>query len=312
MNGRYEVEHVPVLLGRFLEATQPVEGEFWLDATFGRGGYSLALLERGCRVWALDQDEEAARAAKRFEVRWGNHFCFYRENFRMMKKLFDTAQIPKVDGVIMDLGLSSPQIASAERGFSFMEDGPLDMRMDQRQKLTAEEVLNTWSEESLREVIAVYGGERHARTLARAIVRRRKLTPWKRTRELAQLACEIVKTSRASRIHPATRLFQAIRIAVNDELGALREGLEGAVVGLKPGGRLAVISFHSGEDRLVKHFMRHHHASYAQTREGEQNGALALFSKVERWLPDKNEIRDNSRCRSARLRIAYKIGGKYE
>jgi 16S rRNA (cytosine1402-N4)-methyltransferase len=309
MRERVCMNHHPVLLEAFLEAVQPKAGEVWLDATFGRGGHSGALLERGCRVYAMDQDAEAEVEAGMFREKWGEVFTFIRGNFRGMKDVLEKEYGEKIDGVLMDLGLSSPQITSRERGFSFMGDGPLDMRMDQRGGMTAADVLNTWSEEDLANVIYKYGDERRARVLAREVVARRLKKRWERTGELVDLTLRILGRPRADRVHPATRFFQAIRIAVNDELGALEEGLLGAVDLLKAGGRLAVISFHSGEDRLVKQFMKSRSLAYAGTWDGEREGAVAVFSSVKRWLPTDVEVKENPRARSARLRVAYKIGG---
>ncbi len=309
MSNEVRVYHRPVLLEAFLESVQPKAGEVWLDATFGRGGHSRALLERGCRVYAMDQDAEAEAEAEVFRGKWGGAFTFVRGNFRAMRDVFGKECGGKVDGVLMDLGLSLPQITSQERGFSFMGDGPLDMRMDQRVGMTAADVLNTWSEEDLANVIYKYGEEPKARVLAREVVARRLKKRWERTGELVDLTLRILGKPRVGRVHPATRFFQAIRIAVNDELGALEEGLHGAVDLLKAGGRLAVIAFHSGEDRVVKQFMKSRSAAYARTLEGEREGAVAVFSSVKRWLPTDVEVRENPRARSARLRVAYKMGG---
>lgn len=312
MSGGRDGVHRPVLLGAFLDAVSPQAGEVWLDGTFGRGGHSRALLERGCRVCAMDQDAEAEVAAKGFAEDWGDVFEFHRGNFRAMKEIFGDGRGMRFDGVLLDLGVSSPQITSQERGFSFVGDGPLDMRMDQRSEVTAAVVLNTWSEEDLADVIYEYGGERKARVLAREVVAQRVKRPWERTGQLVDLALRVLGRSRADRVHPATRLFQAIRMAVNDELGALMDGLKGAVDLLRGGGRLAVIAFHSAEDRVVKRFMRSRSEAYARTLEGECEGSVGIFSLVKRWLPTDEEVMENPRARSARLRVAYKKGGDDE
>jgi 16S rRNA (cytosine1402-N4)-methyltransferase len=253
----------------------------------------------------MDQDGEAEVVAEEFKEEWGDAFRFIRGNFRAMGEVCGE----EVDGVLMDLGVSLPQLTSVERGFSFRGDGPLDMRMDQRGGMTAADVLNTWSEEDLARVIYECGGERMARVLAREVVMRRERKRWERTGELVDLVERVLGRPRVGMIHPATRLFQAIRMVVNDELGALEEGLEGAVRVLRGGGRLVVISFHSGEDRVVKRFMRSRSVAYARTADGEREGAVGVFSCVRRWLPSEEEVRENPRARSARLRVAYREGG---
>lgn len=291
---------------------QPASGKRILDATFGRGGHSRALLRHGAEVVALDKDAAAVaegEALKReiLAEQGSVNFEMNRMDFRELGKIAD--EKGAFDGILLDLGVSSPQIDSPERGFSFMQDGPLDMRMDENAPRTAAEIVNTWSAEELTKIFFQYGEERHARQIAGRIVQEREKTPFTTTLQLASFIEHVVGGRRGAKTHPATRIFQALRIAVNDELGALEEALAALPRSLKPGGRLAIISFHSLEDRMVKRFIRQH--SEAELREegmafGCSNPDYCL-KKLGDWAPDEEEIAENPRSRSARLRAAERL-----
>lgn len=298
-------QHVPVMKAEVLEGLRPSScrsGHF-LDGTFGRGGHARALLEQlgpEARLQVSDRDPEAlqvaralAEADRRVEVHAGN-----------FADLLSGAVPASLDGILLDLGVSSPQLDQAERGFSFQQDGPLDMRFGDGE--SAADWLARVDERTLADVLYQYGEERRSRAVARAIVAARAEAPLTRTAQLAELIARVVP--RESGKHPATRSFQAIRIAVNDELGALERGLAAAHAALKPGGRLAVISFHSLEDRLVKQFIHTHSRPPAATRRGPP---LALPAFVPSLLavggarkPTAAEQLANPRARSAVLRVA--------
>jgi 16S rRNA (cytosine1402-N4)-methyltransferase len=300
--------HHPVLLEAFLDAVRPKPGERWVDGTFGRGGHTTALLESGVSVLALDQDAEAEAASVPVKERWGNLFHFARENFRSLKSVCESVGWERVDGILLDLGVSSPQFDEAHRGFSFRMDGPLDMRMDARQFLTAARVIAGESEAGLSQIFWELGEDRDSRRIARAIVKAREEAPIETTKQLADLVTATVPWRKARGIHPATQVFQALRLKVNDEIGVLEEVLPEGTTLLKEGGRFAVISFHSGEDRRVKRFFQRHAAAEL---ENPKNGWLEpnpnrWFEKVKRYLPDDAEQERNPRSRSARLRVAWR------
>lgn len=301
-------EHQSVLLQAFLNAVQPQPDERWIDGTFGRGGHSRALLEAGVRVVALDQDEDAENSSKMMKESWGDRLQFFRENFRSLNRVCEEVGWEKVDGILLDLGVSSPQFDQSHRGFSFRMEGPLDMRMDARQSLTAAQVIAQASREELSQIFWELGEERDSRRIAKAIVYAREKSPLENTKQLADLVSETVPWRKAKGIHPATKVFQALRLWVNDELGALEEVLPMGAGLLKEGGRFAVISFHSGEDRRVKRFFQSHASS---ERENPKSGWMEpnpehWFEKVKRFLPEEEEIARNARSRSARLRVAWK------
>jgi 16S rRNA (cytosine1402-N4)-methyltransferase len=290
-------QHVPVLLHEVLEALRPGAGGRYIDGTVGGGGHTAALLEAsapGGRVLGLDRDEAAlARAAERlkaFEAR----VTLVKSDFRAMKSVAEAHGFAPCDGVLLDLGLSSDQLASPERGFSFQADGPLDMRFDPSTGETAAELLNRASETELADIFYSYGEERRSRRLARVVVERRRTRPFERTGDLVA-AVEAALGGRRGRLHPATRAFQALRIAVNDELGALKEGLAAAADLLAEGGRLAVISFHSLEDRIVKQFIQLHASGQASRPLRALTRKPLVASAAEREA--------NPRSRSAKLRV---------
>ncbi len=306
--GRVPEGHVPVLLTEVLAAAKVQSGQRWIDGTFGRGGHSRALLERGALVLGLDQDEEAAGAARVLEAQWPGKFTWKKRNFKDLKTCCIEQGWDKVDGVLLDLGVSSPQLETPERGFSFRAEGPLDMRMDRSGGSTAADLVNELSESELTKLFYEQGGEREARRVVRALVARRSHAPFRTTTDLASLVAETLPHRRAGGIHPATKVFQALRIAVNGEQEALLAALPQAVEIMKPGAVLAVISFHSGEDRVVKQFLRERGSEWLDTPKHPNTvpNANHQLSHVKRYLPTEEEIQKNPRARSARLRVAVR------
>ncbi len=294
--------HIPVLLGPLLAAVAPVEGR-WLDGTFGAGGYARGLLEAGAaEVIGVDRDPAVFEMARDWAGALG-------DRLRLVEGVFSDLDVHAggpLDGVVLDLGVSSMQLDRPERGFSFMTDGPLDMRMS-GQGTSAADIVNAASEEDLADILFHYGEERAARRIARAIVRARAERPITRTRELAALAESCLPRPKPGQTHPATRTFQALRIAVNDEFGELVAGLEAAERALAPGGRLAVVSFHSLEDRVVKRFLQHRSggAGRGSRHAPERAEVTPRFEGVGKSIDaDAEELALNPRARSARLRVA--------
>ena len=279
-----------------------------LDATFGRGGHSRAFLRAGACVVAMDRDPAAADCAARLRPEFPDRFSFRHLNFAGLAEV--NAEIGPFDAILLDLGVSSPQLDDASRGFSFQNDGPLDMRMDPtRQQSTAADLVNQSSETELVEILFKYGEESAARRIARAIARERGIKPLERTMELAVLVEKVLGGRRDRKLHPATKTFQALRIAVNGELSELESVLAAVPGSLKPCGRVGVISFHALEDRMVKRFVEKH-GSEEIRGDGYAFGAPNpdyCLRKVGRWLPSENEVRKNPRSRSARLRVAEKL-----
>ena len=286
--------HVPVLVAEVLELLDPKPGERALDATVGGGGHARALAGRlgpeGLIV-GIDRDEEAIARAEKALAGAPPRVCLKQANFTELGRTLDGCGADEVDVAIFDLGLSSDQLADPGRGFAFGAEGPLDMRMDLRERRTAADIVNGSSETELADIFRRFGEERHARTIARAIVRARSRVRIRTTTELASLI-ERARRGRRGRIHPATRVFQALRIAVNRELESLEAGLEAAWRRLAQGGRMGVISFHSLEDRIVKGFFR---------KRAKEGAARLLTKKVVR--PGEEERARNPRSRSARLRV---------
>ncbi len=299
--------HIPVLRDAVLAGLEPRPAGHYLDGTFGRGGHAGALLARlgpSGRLLVMDRDPAAIAAAHElFDA--DPRVAIRHANFADMAN-WDAARAG-VDGVLLDLGVSSPQLDDAARGFSFQSDAPLDMRMDTTTGATAAEFLARADATAIADALYRYGEERMSRRIARAIVARRAEAPIRTTRELAELV-EHVLGRRERNKHPATRTFQGLRLAVNDELGALERALPAAVAVLKPGGRLAVISFHSLEDRLVKQFIRGPQAQPARRGLPPPPAVPAPLRALRRVLPDAEEIARNPRARSAVLRIAEKVG----
>ena len=308
--------HSPVLLTEVLQALAPVDGDVVVDGTFGAGGYTRAILDAAnCSAYGIDQDPEAMARGAALSVDYPDRLTLLQGPFSDMENLLAGKGVSKVSGIVLDLGVSSPQLDQAERGFSFRMDGPLDMRMSSSGQ-TAADVVNAFGLDELTEIIRNFGEERHARRVAKAIVVARDASPITRTLQLAELVANAMPPVRykkgqpASRIHPATRTFQALRIFVNDEIGELRRGLLAAERLLGEGGRLVVVSFHSLEDREVKKFLQarsgfaprpHRHSPAA-----EKTGPAASFELLKRGVtkPTDDEASTNPRARSARLRAA--------
>jgi 16S rRNA (cytosine1402-N4)-methyltransferase len=300
--------HVPVLLAEVLEAGKVQPGQRWIDGTFGRGGHSRALLEKGAVVLGLDQDGEAEEAARALEARWPENFRWKQRNFKELKTCCQEQGWNQVDGVLLDLGVSSPQLETPERGFSFRAEGPLDMRMDRSSGPTAADLLNELSEGDLTRLFYEQGGEREARRVVRVLAARRRRVPFRTTNDLAAVVAEALPHRRAGGIHPATKVFQALRIAVNREEEALLAALPQAVEIMKPGAVLEVISFHSGEDRVVKNFLRERGSEWLETPRHPNTvpNPQHHLQNVKRYLPSEDEIQRNPRARSARLRVAIR------
>ncbi len=304
-------EHVPVLLGPVLDGLNIRKDGVYVDGTFGRGGHSSAILgllgEFGSLI-AIDRDPQAIASAPKALTDDPRFELLRSEIAELEKTMEDRGLTGNVDGLLLDLGVSSPQLDEAGRGFSFLRDGPLDMRMDPEKDISAAEWLASVEEQELRRTLKRFGEEAHAHRVARAIIAMRENTPIVRTTQLAEVvAAAVPAKTRGKRKHPATKTFQAIRIAINDELGQLEAVLEQSLRVLKKGGRLCVISFHSLEDRIVKRFMRDHSREPEQYRgmpdiPTEFLPALRTIGKMISATDD--EIAANVRARSARLRIA--------
>lgn len=297
-----ERRHIPVLLQAILDHVAPVSG-VWVDGTLGAGGYAKGLLDAGAeKLIGIDRDPLAHELAGVWAADYGDRVALHQTTFSKLDEVAD-----QVDGVVLDLGVSSMQLDLAERGFSFQGDGPLDMRMSQTGR-SAKELVNELDEAQIADIIYLYGEDRASRRIAKAIVKARELAPIETTGRLAEIIQSVMPRPKPGQSHPATRSFQAIRIAVNDEFGELVAGLEAAERALKPGGLLAVVSFHSLEDRVVKRFMR--------LRAGEAGGGSryapaqvpepATFQLINKKAigPNAQELEDNPRSRSALLRLA--------
>jgi len=304
--------HKPVMVAEVLSALRPRAGGRYVDGTVGGGGHAAALLKAGEPIGFLfgcDRDGAALEAAAERLAVFAGRFELRRGNFA---ELAEWIEAGSCEGVLLDLGVSSPQLDCAGRGFSFQQDGPLDMRMDQRQELTAARLVNDASAGELAEIFRDLGEEPEARRLARAIESERRFRRFETTRQLAELI-ERISPRRGKRAHPATRVFQALRMAVNDELSALRRGLEAAVRLLKPGGRLAVITFHSVEDRLVKQFGRERSRDYLAADGVDVPELRRPAAPRLKWVnrkairPGPVELAANPRARSAQLRVMEKI-----
>jgi 16S rRNA (cytosine1402-N4)-methyltransferase len=310
--------HAPVMLNEVVAALAPRGEETVIDATFGWGGYSRGLLRAApCRVVGIDRDPTALARAGEVAAEFPGRFTFVPGRFGDMVELAGRAGVTAVHGIAFDLGVSSMQLDDAARGFSFQNDGPLDMRMEgaaDNDALSAADVVNAAPEAELARIIWLYGEERNARRIARAIVAARKAAPIARTLQLADVVARAAGGVRPDKLHPATRTFQALRIHVNDELGQLESGLRAAERLLAPEGRLAVVSFHSLEDRIVKNFLRERgglapSASRHLPAQPERRPPTFRLPSRGAIKPSEAEVARNPRARSARLRAAVRTAG---
>ncbi|HEY0103999.1 MAG TPA: 16S rRNA (cytosine(1402)-N(4))-methyltransferase RsmH [Brevundimonas sp.] len=302
--------HAPVLLDEVIEALAPNPGDVIIDATFGAGGYTRAILATGATVIGLDRDPTVQPFADAVANDHPGRFQLIRTPFSGLADAFAESGAERLDGVVFDIGVSSMQIDQAQRGFSFMRDGPLDMRMSDEGE-TAADIVNTWDHGPMAHIFKLYGDERQSGRVATAILRRRVEQPFERTLELAAVVEKALGGRRGAAIHPATRVFQALRIAVNDELGELRAGLEAAEATLAPGGRLAVVTFHSLEDRIVKAFLTERTGNapggsrHAPVAVETRKPSFTLSFKGAREAAEA-ELAANPRARSAKLRAAVR------
>ncbi len=308
--------HRPVMVDEVIECLAPAEGRTYIDGTFGRGGHARALLAAAdCRVFAIDRDPDAVAAGKRLAQTHGGRLVLLAGRFADMDRLAAAHGVDRAAGVVLDLGVSSPQLDDPARGFSFAGDGPLDMRME-RTGPTAADLVNGASEADLADIIFKYGEEPRARAIARAVVKARAKAPIERTGALAEIVAGALSRGRTRPrgrgVHPATRTFQALRIHLNDELGQLRQGLLAAERLLAPDGRLVVLAFHSLEDRTVKKFLRARAGDQPRPSRhlppeagaAQQPTFRLLFRRVR--MPKSTEVARNPRARSARLRAAIR------
>jgi len=305
--------HVPVMLEQVVAGLQVRSGVWVIDGTLGGGGHTVAILERSApdgRVLGLDADPAAIRrvAQAQADAIAADRLVLVQANFSQLEAVAAAQDFVPVDGILLDLGVSTFQLETPERGFSFQHGGPLDMRFDPEQPISAADIVNEWDEVALADLIFRYGEEPKSRRIARYLVQRR---PFSTTSELADAIERAVGGRRGSRIHPATRTFQALRIAVNQELQRLEQALPQCVRLLRPGGRLAIISFHSLEDRIVKQWMQREASAYVPdptTYQGgyERQPTLRIITRKP-VQPDEAEIARNPRSRSAKLRVAEKL-----
>lgn len=306
MNPNYQ-KHFPVMLPQVLEALNPQDNKVYVDATFGNGGYSEAILTKAnCKVIALDRDATVLPRADELKLVYGARFEFRQGCFGDFASLVTE----NIDGAVFDIGVSSMQLDEATRGFSFSKEAPLDMRMSQS-GLSAADLVNTLPEQELADILYTYGEEKKSRQIARKIIEARAVKKVETTTELANIIYQVIKRTHNMSVDPATRSFQALRIAVNDELNELKKGLEQASLRLKNNGRLVVVDFHSLEDRIVKTFFKQNsdkavHVSRYRKDE-TPNPSSALFSFASKAiLPDEQEVGQNPRSRSAKMRFGIK------
>lgn len=304
--------HVPVLASEVMDALRPASGGQYFDGTLGGGGHAEMILQASApdgKVWGTDRDEKAIAAASSRLATFGDRVEIRNDSYC---NAAGWVAAETLDGVLLDLGVSSPQLDRAERGFSVQADGPLDMRMDQSQGVTAAKIINSWTEAELAEIIWKYGGDRDSRRIARAIVQARGKVPLETTGQLAEIVAGAKRRGRHKK-HPAVQVFQAVRIAVNNELNELTHGLEGAFRMLKSGGRLVVITFHSLEDRMVKEFGNEHARDYDVPGEVDVPVLRVDREPRMRWVrrksirPTEAEVAANPRARSAQLRVLEKV-----
>jgi len=290
-----EIIHLPVLVKEAIKVLNPIPGGTYVDATIGPGGHSeeiLTLIGTGGKLIGIDRDNEALRTAQ--ERLSDKRVILRKGSFSDMEKLLKKDGITEVDGILFDLGISMIQMKNIERGFSFISDKRMDMRMDKEQALSARDVVNKYSANELERILREFGEERLSRKISEAIVRKRRIKPIDTCSELSEIVERVY--GRRGRVHPATKTFQALRIEVNKELDELQKGLDASVRILKRGGRLCVISYHSLEDRIVKHFIAR----------SSKEGSLKVITKKP-LTPGSEEIRSNPSSRSAKLRAAERI-----
>jgi 16S rRNA (cytosine1402-N4)-methyltransferase len=311
VKSRPELIHRPVMLEEVLEFLRPQPRGFFIDATVGMGGHAEAILKAshpGGKLLGIDQDLEALNRAADRLTPFQSRFQLVHANFSQLGEIALQRQMNRCDGILFDLGVSSLQLDLAERGFSFQKDGPLDMRMDREQSITAEEIVNYYPEKDLANILFQFGEESYSRRIARSIVKARPLGS---TVQLADVVAKALPFQRARRIHPATKTFQALRIFVNDELSRLAQALKAAVELLTPGGRIVIISFHSLEDRIVKESFRSHSRDCVCPRSVATcvcgNRKILRLLTRKPLLPGVKETSENPRSRSAKFRVAEKL-----
>lgn len=305
--------HIPVLLNEVLEVLKPQRGGIFLDCTFGAGGYTRGILENSdAKVVALDRDETVLPTAEKFKAEFGERFEFVQTDFGSMQNVL-SAKDYLFDGIVFDIGVSSMQIDNAERGFSFYQDGDLDMRMSKSISITAAEIVNTYKEADLADIFYHYGDEKKSRFIAKRIVEQRSIQPFNKTLELANFIKALIPKYNDT-IHPATRVFQALRIVVNDELNQLQNGLIQAKSSLRCGGVLAVVTFHSGEDVIVKKFFNELTGNISHPNRHLPSAIFESKSKSEfefahrgTVIANNKELKANPRARSAKLRAVRKL-----
>ena len=306
-----EFQHKSILLNECMEGLSIKEDGIYVDGTLGGGGHSFHILERlgeRGRLIGIDQDEDAIKAAtKRLEA-FANKVTIVRDNYEHFQTILSTLSLPKVDGILLDLGVSSYQFDEADRGFSYRFDAPLDMRMDRRQDFTAKDLINNYSEQELYRIIRDYGEDKFARNIAKHIVKEREKKPIETTFELSEIISHAIPMKmRVQGGHPAKKTFQAVRIALNRELEVLEESIEGMIKALKPEGRLCIISFHSLEDRIVKKAFRTAEDPCICPKDfpictcGRKSLGKVISKKA--IIPSDLEMEENPRARSAKLRI---------
>jgi len=303
-------EHLSVLLVEAVEGLNINPDGTYVDGTLGGGGHSLEIVKslslKGLLI-GIDQDPESIFAAQKVLKPFGKRATLVNDNFRNIKQILNDLGINQINGILLDLGLSSFELQDSSRGFSFLGSNPLDMRMGAG-SLTAAEILNTYTAQRLQSIFSQYGEERYSKTIAVSIVKERELRPFKTTDQLTGLIEAVYKGKPRPKIHPATKVYQALRIEVNNELGAIRDCLQDVMPFLAPGGRISIISFHSLEDRIVKDFFKDHSILEKKNKYGKSpsvKGELTIITKKP-ITPTDQEIRENPRSRSAKLRIAEK------
>lgn len=312
-----DAPHIPVMLNEVLAALKPAADEVYVDGTLGAGGYTRAILDadKNCKVIAIDRDQTAHDMAARWGSDYAGRLTLVKNSFGNLEAALSGLSVESVDGIVLDLGVSSMQFDEGERGFSFRFDAPLDMRMDRNAGETAADIVNHMGEGPLANLIYLYGEERKSRHIASAIVKARAIAKITTTKQLADIVRSVVHVSPRDKIDPSTRTFQALRIAVNDELGELEAVLAAAERVLKTGGRLVVVTFHSLEDRIVKNFLTEkarpapspsRHVPMAL--DAPQNRLSFSLITKKPVLPTESEMKINPRSRSAKLRGAIRLG----